>query len=139
MDPINHPLADAPLIFAYTRRQAIEGGVLIDITEQAVPLGLRWHTCITDTAWARCVALPTPLPPHMVGQSETGRLRNVIWMATLQLRAERRRKSAERRAQFSVRVLQPDHAQPMLHRLWIDVGPGDRGEPVITIMTNTDL
>ena len=41
------------LIFAYTRKQAIEDGVLIDVTETAKEAGLRFPTAITAAAWSK--------------------------------------------------------------------------------------
>ena len=46
------------LIFAYTRKQAIEDGVLVDITDTAKEAGLRFPTAITATAWSKYVAVP---------------------------------------------------------------------------------
>ena len=39
---------DFNLISVYTRDQAIEDGVLVDVTIEARPLGYKMQTCITD-------------------------------------------------------------------------------------------
>lgn len=39
------------VIHAYTRSQAIEDGVLKDVTETAKEAGLKWPTAVTQTVW----------------------------------------------------------------------------------------
>ena len=39
---------DWPIIFSYTRGQAIADGVLIDVTAQAAEVGFKVHTVVTD-------------------------------------------------------------------------------------------
>jgi hypothetical protein len=51
-------MGDWPIIFQYTRAQAIEDGVLIDVTVQAAELGFRVHTVVTDIPSAPSLAWP---------------------------------------------------------------------------------
>ena len=39
---------DWEIISCYTRQQAIEDGVLVDVTEQAKQIGFKVNTCVTD-------------------------------------------------------------------------------------------
>ena len=39
------------VIFSYTRKQAIEDGVLVDITEMAKEAGIKYPVAITSTAF----------------------------------------------------------------------------------------
>ena len=43
--------AFGPVIFAYTRAQAIEDGILVDVSETAREAGFRIPVAITRTVW----------------------------------------------------------------------------------------
>ena len=45
-------------IHTYSRAQAIEDGVLIDVTKQAKDIGIRFPTALTAGVWAEAVAAP---------------------------------------------------------------------------------
>jgi hypothetical protein len=68
---------DFDLIHRYTRAQAIEDGVLIDVTQTAREAGFKYPVALTAAAWAKCVAVP----PGVVCQDEAGRLWDVLWSA----------------------------------------------------------
>lgn len=66
------------LIFSYTRAQAIEDGVLIDVSEIANEAGFLWPVAITAEIWSLIEAIP----PRFQGiQDIQGRLWDVLWMA----------------------------------------------------------
>ena len=67
-----------PLISAYTRAQAIEDGILVDISETAREAGFRIPVAVTRSVWDRLVALPDG---YRGFQDERGRLWDVLWMA----------------------------------------------------------
>jgi hypothetical protein len=67
------------VIFSYTRKQAIEDGVLIDITEMAKEAGIKYPVAITSTAFFGYVA-PDPMLP---GQDLKGRLWDLFTMFKL--------------------------------------------------------
>ncbi len=46
------PFADAPVIFSYTRAQAIEDGVLVDLTAWAKETGFRIPVACTSSVSA---------------------------------------------------------------------------------------
>ena len=114
------------VIHVYSRRQAIEDGVLVDVTEAAREVGFIHPTAVTRAVWERYVKVPEAVP----WQDERGRLHDVVWMARCGIpmgcnqpavvfrhARRQRRQRAERKS-----------------RLKAVVGPGDSGEPVITIM-----
>jgi hypothetical protein len=84
-------------IFRYTRAQAIADGVLVDLTSATDDKGQLWckqagfkvPVAITRTAWAKTIEAGGTWKPHgdgeilelKGGQSLTGRLWDVIWMA----------------------------------------------------------
>lgn len=72
------------VIYAYTRAQAIEDGVLINVTEMAREAGIKFPTALTSAAWADYVAVPEELKGH---QDEMGRLWDVLWMFSCTVRS----------------------------------------------------
>ena len=73
------------LVFIYTRKQAIEDRVLVDITDTAKEVGLRFPTTITATAWSEYVTVPY----GVAGQDEDGRLWDIVWMLRLAIAQQR--------------------------------------------------
>ena len=47
-----------PAISAYTRAQAIEDGILVDVSDTAREAGFTIPVAVTRTVWSRLVALP---------------------------------------------------------------------------------
>ena len=80
MDPkANEPLfTEEDVIFTYTREQAIEDGVLVDVSETAREAGFNWPVALTSNVWA----LVEDIPPRLQGIADVdGRLWDVLWMA----------------------------------------------------------
>lgn len=123
---------DGTLIHAYTRREAIGDGVLIDVTEAAREAGFVFPVAVTCGVWAECVRVPE----GVTGQDEAGRLWDVLMM----LRFAVRRASESARVDFALHVRNDNRDEtPPLVPLYAVCGPGDEGEPVITVMLpNTD-
>lgn len=113
------------LIFAYTRRQAIEDGVLVDVTVTALEAGFVIPVAVTAGVWSDCIRLPEGTS----GQDEAGRLWDVLMMLRLAIR----RASDGSRVDFGVQV-RNDAGTPTLVRLYAVCGPGDDAEPCITVM-----
>ena len=117
---------DAEVIHSYSRKQAIEDGVLIDVTATAREAGIRFPTVLTAAAWARCVAVP----PGAVCQDEAGRLWDLLWMfrcAALE--------ASVAMLFFGLHIRNDDRpGVPPLVRLKAVCGPGDDAAPVLTIM-----
>ena len=114
-----------PVIHSYTRAQAIDDGVLIDVSETAKKAGFKVPTALTQSVWASYVQVPT----GVVGQDEARRLWEILFMATVE--ARRRRDGAQLLFQLSVRN---DNRRPRPVELKFTIGPGDHGEPVATIL-----
>jgi hypothetical protein len=111
------------LNYAYTREQAIKDRVLIDVSEPAKELGFRIPVAITNTAWN------TYIVPSEDGQSENGRLWDALHMLLFSIR---RFKQSTNEILFEFFVEQD--GKPILATLKAHIGPGDQGEPVLTIM-----
>lgn len=117
--------ATAETASIYTRAQGIADGCLVDITATAREAGFKVPVAMTDGVAELVDATATAN-----GQSTRGRLWDVLWMAWL---AARRSKSDRLtyEVHFAPRTGE-EHEQTSA--LVLHIGPGDAGEPVITIM-----
>jgi len=123
---------DADVVYCYTRAQALDDGVLVDVSGLAWEAGFRYPTAITADLHAR---LEPDEQEQSCGQSYDGRLWDVLWMARCTMLGERHKGGSQ--AAFDVIVADYDpHSQGLVQTildLWVVVGPGDSFEPVITI------
>lgn len=114
------------IIDVYTRAQAIDDGVLVDVSTVAKEAGIKFPTAMTRAVWCEIVELDDIAKSH--GESEQGRLWDVLWMFRVAIKAG----------------IQGDTIRYYLiatkggrqHRVELKAicGPGDTLEPVITIM-----
>lgn len=117
-------------ISTYTRAQAIEDGVLVDVTEMAREAGFRIPVAMTRAAWADCVEWSDEDNKRQTYQDEQGRLWDVLYMASL---AARRNSGSVLRFQLYRVPRGGRGVRPRLVVLQMLCGPGDEGEAVITI------
>lgn len=119
-------------IHIYTRAQSLEDGHLVDVTETAMEAGFRLSVALTRAAWGDCVEWTDADSRRQAYQDEGGRLWDVLWMASI---AARRNRGGDRSRYQLYRVPRGGRGvRPRLVTLEIAIGPGDEGEPVITIM-----
>jgi len=113
------------VIYRYTRKQAIEDGVLVDVSETAREAGIIFPMAITGTVWESYI-VPSE-KDRANGQSEKGRLWDVLWMF---------RNAAMQNAEDTMlfKVYFTLFCNQELVTLKAVCGPGDEGEPVLTIM-----
>jgi hypothetical protein len=136
---MHEDLSDAALntlfgevIHRYTRAQALADGMLVDVTETAREAGFRVPVAMTAAAWSKAVAWTDADSARQTPQDEAGRLWDVLWMAYITAR----RASGDCRVPFQLHVV-PRGGQARAPRpttLHMHIGPGDEGEPVITLM-----
>lgn len=119
------------VVYAYSRAQAILDGVLVDVTETAKAIGFKLHTVVTDHLFHGYVEVPTGLEGE--GQSVTGRLHDLM---VLVLFAARRAVNTDR-VTFKVDFLMAPGRKETVDVV-AHIGPGDHGEPVLTIMLPED-
>lgn len=124
---------DADIISSYTRASALEDGQLIDVSEVAREAGFSLPVAVTRAVWADCVAWGEAEKARKgTLQDEDGRLWDVVFMAFLAAAGNR---SASRIEYEVYRVPREGKAvMPRTVRLVLAIGPGDDGQPVITIM-----
>lgn len=112
-----------PVIYRYTREQAIEDGVLIDVSELAREAGILVPTVITSAVQS----IISDIPKSMIGmQDEVGRLWDILSVFALKARA-----STGNTLFFT--VIMP-HGRYKRLELKSMIHGGDNGEAVITIM-----
>jgi len=133
IQPIDPTELFGPVISAYTRTQAIEDGVLIDITDTAREAGFSCPVAITDGAWNECIAWTDKDSKRQVHQDQSGRLWDVVWMAFIAIRSA---SNSGQQLLFQLyRVPRGGRKRkPRLTTLKLVAGPGDAGELVITLM-----
>jgi len=119
------------LIYAYSRKQAIKDGVLVDVTDTAKEAGFGYPVSVTAEVWARYVKVP----PGVSGQDEIGRLWDILWMLRYSIRTANSEHDSINNLHFKLHVRQSNgEGEPPLVTLKAVCGPGDDAEPVITIM-----
>jgi hypothetical protein len=131
-------------IYSYSRAQAIEDGVLVDLNDPSFTFrpglnicaeaGIKYPVAMTIAAYSATVSEPgTPLPP---GQDISGRLWDVLTM----FKVAAKQGGAEICFPVSVvnwvsvdgeRINRTKRETVILQAI---CGPGDGGEPVITIL-----
>lgn len=117
------------VVFRYTRDEAIDDGVLVDVSNIAKEIGFRIPLALTAQVYSECVHWPET---EAAVQDEQGRLRDVLFMAALAARAVKR--GGEGRLDFELYLVPRGGHTQELTKLSLHVGPGDAGEPVATIM-----
>ena len=128
-----NPFDGAPVVHAYSRAQALEDGVLVDVTETAREAGWKWPVALTATVYDRCVRWTdedTRRKPR-TGQDERGRLWDVVCVSAVLARGRRGIYSFLYRLTV---VPRPGYGRKRTQVLKCSVGPGDDGGGVVTIM-----
>ncbi|MHB1156043.1 MAG: DUF6573 family protein [Phycisphaerales bacterium] len=125
-----------PVIFSYTRQQAIEDGVLVDLTEWAKTEGFTIPLACTAAVWNQCIV--PPAGTQDAGQSERGRSHDLMFMLYLAIRHQAKSTSGGGggdRVMFDVQFLDA-HQQLQTVQLKCLCGPGDPPEypPVLTVL-----
>ena len=124
---INHPLG--PIIYSYSRSQAVADGVQVEVTKTAQEAGIRFPVFLTRAVFDAYVEVP----PGVTAQDEAGRLWDVVWM--LRFAILRARPGVER-IPVALYVRNSDHQRPQLIKLIATCGALDIDDPqpAITVM-----
>jgi len=133
----------ADIIDSYSRAEALEDGMLVDVSEHARSLGVIYPIAMTHAAYEKYVAWDDSdnAREHAL-QDSVGHLHDVLWMFRL---GARRNNGPE--FCFSLRVVRRSYGTELVElsaarhdgvgelvKLRAVCGPGDTAEPVITIM-----
>jgi hypothetical protein len=68
--------AFGPIVYSYTRAQAVADGVQVEVTKTAQEAGIKLPMFLTRAVYDAYVTVP----PDVTGQDEAGRLWDVVWM-----------------------------------------------------------
>jgi len=120
------------VISTYSRAQALDDGALVDAGPLAKEVGFRWPVAITAAVWEDCVAWSDADSGRQVHQDLSGRLWDVLFMAHHAIRSSR---TGGDRLAFQLYRVPRDgkSSDASVTTLKLIAGPGDQGEPVITI------
>ncbi len=121
------------VIYGYSRKQALEDGQLVDMTEWGSAAkgfhgGFTTPVAMTASVWAEVDRKPMPRL-----QDVRGRAHDVLWMASLAVRSGLRSGrigDGGGRVPFQV-IMQVGRQKK--HTYYVDLSGGDDGEPVVTI------
>ena len=137
------------VISVYTRQNALDDGVLIDVTKEAREAGFAIPVAMTAESFGRCVAW-TKDDSKRTGtyQDQAGRLWDVVWMAHVAVRSVT--KNGAEASRFARDVHQSSGGSQLTYDLYVVprdkggkpkrtslklmIGPGDDLRPVATIM-----
>ena len=117
-----------PVIYSFTRAQAVADGFQIEVTKTAAEAGIKFPVFLTRTVFDAYVAVP----PGVTGQDEAGRLWDIVWM--LRFAILRSRPGADR---IPVALyVRNDNRRATLIKLIATCGPLDIDDPqpAITVM-----
>lgn len=115
------------LIYEYTRAQAIDDGNLIDVSEMAEEVGIKYPVSLTWAVWSKYVEVPEEVKGE---QDKQGRLWDILMM----FRMAARRSDGGQWLRFQLVVKNEAGEPPKPVTLNAHCGPGDTLDPVITIM-----
>jgi hypothetical protein len=123
-----------PVIYAYTRAQAVADGVQVDVTKTAKEAGISIPVFLTRTVFDAYVAVPDGVEC----QDEAGRLWDIVWMlrfAILRSRSHTKAGAACTRVPVALYV-RNDNRKAKLVKLIAQCGPLDIDDPqpAITVM-----
>ena len=118
-----------PVIFSYTRKQALADGFQVEVTTTAQEAGIKFPVFVTRTVFDAYVAVP----PGVAGQDEAGRLWDIVWMLRF---AILRSRPGTDRIPVALYVRQSNYQRPQLVKLIatcsaLDI---DDPQPSITVM-----
>ena len=130
----NTPFGGSNIIFSYTRAMAIADGVLHDVSQTAKECGFRIPIAVTDTIWQRWVNVDHNQELLEVGQSTDARLRDLLMVLHFHI-CNLPKDAKTDRLVFKVRFLVDAEKETVEEAvLTADCGPGDEGEPVVTVL-----
>lgn len=116
---------DFDVIDAYSRTEAIEDGLLVDLSSTAREAGVPYPVCVTSTVYADCIGFPVDDSVW----DENERVTDLLTTVSAFVRMAK----GEREIAFEMPIFDDDgECQPIALKLVC--GPGDMGEPVLTIM-----
>ena len=121
--------AVGPVVYSYSRAQAVADGGQVDVTKTAQEAGITFPMFLTRAVFDAYVAVPE----GVTGQDEAGRLWDVVWMTRFGIL---RAKPGADRIPVALYVRNADNRPSRLVKLIAQCGPLDIDDPqpAITVM-----
>lgn len=120
-------------VSTYSRKQAIDDGFLIDISNsaEAKEAGIKYPCAVSLQVWDKYIEWTEQDTKNQTYQDKTGRLWDIVSMMRFAIRANKNTSEII----FPLYCVPRDgkSTQPIEIRLKVTVGPGDKAEPVMTI------
>lgn len=122
-------------IFGYTREQAIQDGVLIDVSNMAEKAGFGIPVAVTYEVWNKYIKWTEEDSNKQPAQDQPGRLWDVLWVLYVSI-ASKRSSGDLSSLRYCLKVIPRDGHSKSATEITLKsvIGEGDEGEPVITIM-----
>src|SRR4051794_4325133 len=117
-----------PVIYSYTRSQAIADGFQVEVSKVAQEAGITFPVFLTRAVYDRFVTVP----PGVTTQDEAGRLWDIVWMLRFAIR-----KAQPSQTRLPVALyIRNDNQRARLIKLIATCGPLDMDDaaPAITVM-----
>lgn len=121
-------MQEGEYVYSYSRAQAIQDGVLLDVSDEATKIGIRYPVAVTESLYHYYIK-----PSEMLeegGQTTTGRLMDVLMLLVF---ATKRLSENISELHFKVSFLMAPEKREIVG-VWAAIDGGDDGNPVITIM-----
>jgi len=119
-------------IHVYTRAQAIDDGVLVDVSEVANEAGFSLPVAVTAAVWEKYISWSDSDTEKQAYQDESGRLWDVLFMLRMAINGC----NDESVVRYRLLVIPRDGTsrRPVSVVLKAEIHGGDEREPMITIM-----
>jgi hypothetical protein len=120
------------VVFTYSRADALEDGILVDVSEMAKEAGFLLPVAVTAALWGDISVIP-----EGSGQDVKGRLWDVLTMGNHAIHAAVQRGAGRTdTVRYQVILTLPGGAseEESLYSVKCVIGPGDDGKPVLTLM-----
>ena len=117
-----------PVIYCYTRSQAIADGFQVEVSKVAAEAGISFPVFLTRAVYDSFVTVP----PGVTAQDEAGRLWDIVWMLRF---AIRKAQPGQTRLPVALYVRNDNHRARLI-KLIATCGPLDIDDPApaITVM-----
>lgn len=124
-----------PVIYSYTRAQAVADGEQVDVSKLAQEAGLIYPLFLTRAVHGAYVTVP----PGVTGQDEAGRAWDIVWMLRCAIGSALHMTDLQDRLMFSLYVRNDDD-RPRLVTLRATCDPLDIDDPqpAITVMLSDE-
>jgi hypothetical protein len=129
----NNHITNHKAVYSYSRARAIEDGILVDVTDMAKAIGIKWHVAITQSLWSDFIKWTDDDRKRQGLDDTESRLWHIVFTLHLAI------KKADKYADvifFELDILPRDGISYRVKRTRLKavVSAGDYFEPVITVM-----